>query len=222
MNVSELYQISFPGMKKILYGTAILFILSVANACSRSNGTPPIINNLSKTSFQLINQDSSKVNFTQSLKGKYTLLAFIYTHCPFMCPLITANMAKIQRKLGNRSNVQFVEITFDPKRDTPAHLKKYMGWYKINPRNFTMLTGDSSTIAAVMKAAHIRYFISKRDTTPTGKPQYFFKHTNRIDVLDRKARVRFRYPGSVVSADTVIKDLNRLRLRQNNSVKNGS
>ncbi len=182
--------------------------------CSNGGSGPPVINDLSNASYQLINQDSARVNFAQGLKGKYTILSFVYTHCPYMCRLITANMVSIQRKIGKAPDVQFVEITFDPKRDTPSRLRKYMHRYKVDTRNFNIFTGDSTTIDSVMKAANIKYFVNERDTTEAGKPQYFFKHTNRIEILDKKARVRFEYPGSAVSADTVIQNLNTLRSNQ--------
>jgi protein SCO1/2 len=198
---------------------ALIAITVIMTGCSNVGSSPPVINDLSNASYQLVNQDSTQVNFTKDLKGKYTVLTFVYTHCPYMCRLITANMVSIQRKLGNTPNVQFVEITFDPKRDTPSELRKYMHRYRVDTRNFTMFTGDSTTIDSVMKAADIKYFVNKRDTTKGGKPQYFFKHTNRIEVLDKKARVRFQYPGSAVSADTVIQDLNKLRSDQQSKSK---
>jgi protein SCO1/2 len=198
-------------MKQLLGGVSVLLLFLLA-ACSQSHTSgPPVIDDLGKANYHLINQDSAKVNFSQDFKGKYTILAFIYTHCPFMCPLITGNMGKIQRELGDTTNVQFVEITFDPKRDTPARLRKYMASYHLNMRNFQDLTGDSTTIARLMKQAHIKYFVNRRDTTKSGKPQYFFKHTNRIEILDKKGRVRYKYPGSVVPAQKVIQDLKHLQ-----------
>jgi protein SCO1/2 len=193
---------------------AVIIIAVIMGGCSSGGSGPPVINDLSNASYELINQDSARVNFAKDLKGKYTVLSFVYTHCPYMCRLITANMVSIQRKLGKTPDVQFVEVTFDPRRDTPSRLRKYMHRYKVNTRNFMMFTGDSLTIDSVMKAANIKYFVNKRDTTEAGIPQYFFKHTNRIDVLDKKARVRFAYPGSAVSADTVVQDLNKLRSNQ--------
>lgn len=160
-------------MKKNLIGISILALLLFVS-CSQSNVPgPPVLNDLSEANYHLVNQDSAKVNFVQDLKGKYTILGFIYTHCQFMCRLITANMGKMQQLLGKAPNVQFVEITFDPKRDTPARLRHYMKAYKLNPRNFEILTGDSTTIARVMRQAHIKYFVNKRDTTKAGVPQYF-------------------------------------------------
>jgi protein SCO1/2 len=198
-------------MKRFTSGIPLLLLFLFASCSQSSPSGPPVINNLGKANYHLVNQDSSKIDFTQDLKGEYTILGFIYTHCNYMCRLITGNMGKIQRELGDSTNVQFVEITFDPKRDTPSRLRKYMKSYKLDPRNFQILTGDSLTIARVMRQAHIKYFVNRRDTTQAGKPQYFFKHTNRIEILDKKGRVRYEYPGSVVPADKVIQDLKHLQ-----------
>jgi protein SCO1/2 len=188
-----------------------IFAIAVLTGCSHSDSSPPVVNDLSGADYHLVNQDSASVNFTQDLKGKYTILGFIYTHCMYMCRLITANMYKIQQELGKAPNVQYVEITFDPKRDTPSVLRKYMKSYKLDPDNFQILTGDSTKIARLMRQAKIKYFVSKRDTTPGGQPQYFIKHTNRIEILDKKGRVRYKYPGSVVPAEKVIQDLHHLQ-----------
>src|SRR5699024_1134741 len=148
-----------------LLGTSVILCTFFA-ACSQSNPPgPPVITNLSQANYHLINQDSASVNFSQDFKGKYTILGFIYTHCQYMCRLITANMGKIQHELGSAPNVQFVEVTFDPKRDTPARLRQYMKSYKLDQSNFQILTGDSSTIATLLRQAHIKYFVNKRDTT---------------------------------------------------------
>lgn len=203
---------------KRLFPAIFVIMCFVFAACSSSNQSgPPVINDLSQADYHLVNQDSAAVTFTQDLKGKYTVLGFIYTHCQYMCRLITANMGKIQQKLGKAPNVQFVEITFDPKRDTPAVLRKYMKSYKLKPDNFQILTGDSLTIAKLLDQAHIKYFVNKRDTTKAGVPQYFFKHTNRIEILDKKGRVRYKYPGSVVPAERVIQDLKKLQSKESES-----
>lgn len=198
-------------MKRFLLGISIVTCLFLAGCSQSKPPGPPVINDMSQAKYHLINQDSAAVTFTQDLKGKYTVLGFIYTHCQYMCRLITANMAKIQQKLDQASKVQFVEITFDPERDTPERLRHYMKSYKLDPTNFQILTGDSLTIAKVLDQMHVKYFINRRDTTKAGVPQYFFKHTNRIVILDKKGRVRYKYPGSVVPAQKVIHDLRKLQ-----------
>jgi len=171
---------------------------------------PEVIHDLSESSFTVLNQDSTEINFPQDFKGKYTVVGFIYTHCPDVCPVISAKLGNVNRQLPDDIEVQFVQVTFDPKRDTPSVLKKYMENFKLNKPNFTAVTGDSVTIDTLLGSMDIVANIAYSRTTPGGKKNYFMNHTNRILLMDKKARVRYEYPGSAVKEQHIIDDLNKL------------
>lgn len=197
----------FPSKKSffsLLTGGVFLLLLA---QCS----SPKVVHDLSEASFTLVNQDSAAVNFPQDFKGEYVVAAFIYTHCPDVCRITTSNMKRISQKLKDAPKVNFVEITFDPKRDTPAVLRDYMTLYELEEPTFTMLTGDTSEVNALLKKLNIKTAVSYRDTTKSGKVKYYFKHTDRIIVMDKKGRVRYQYPGSLVPPKNVVEDLNKLR-----------
>ncbi len=172
---------------------------------------PDVIHNLSEVSFSLVNQDSIAVSFPQDFKGNYTIAAFIYTHCPDVCRITTSNMVRISKNLKNKANVQFVEVTFDPERDTPAVLNDYMQLYSLDESKFTMLTGNPIEVDALLDSLDIKTAISYTDTSENGKVNYYFNHTDRIIIIDKKGRVRFQYPGSLVPPENVIEDLNSIR-----------
>ena len=54
-------------------------------------------------------------------------MTFIYATCTDTCPLLTAKMAGMQKRLGPDfgPRVRFVSITVDPERDTPEILTQY-------------------------------------------------------------------------------------------------
>jgi protein SCO1/2 len=58
------------------------------------------------------------------LRGKVLAVTFIFASCSDTCPLLTAKMAEVQRRLGADfgSRVGFVSITVDPANDTPERL----------------------------------------------------------------------------------------------------
>ena len=70
--------------------------------------------------FTLTDQTSRPFKF-QSLRGKVAIIAFAYTTCPDVCPLITAAMRQAQEGLtkDERALTYFVTITTDPEIDTP-------------------------------------------------------------------------------------------------------
>lgn len=194
-------------MKQFNFLIALLMICVIA-ACRNS---PEVIHNLEGADYPLLNQDSTVVNFPSDFAGEYLVIGFIYTHCPDICPITTANMKNIRALLKDTSNVHFVAITFDPLRDTPSVLKNYMESFKLDEDNFTMLTGDSATVDSVLQAMDIDAEIAYVDTTAEGKRSYRMNHTDRISVMDSRGRVRFEYPGSRVPPEHVVEDLTSLR-----------
>jgi protein SCO1/2 len=80
--------------------------------------------------FKLINQDGRTIRLGQ-FKGRVLLLTFIYTRCPLAdyCPRMSHNFAEIDKALQGDprlyAKTHLLSISFDPKYDTPAVLKKY-------------------------------------------------------------------------------------------------
>ena len=94
--------------KNFLNKISFIFFFSVIliNGCGKKL---PENRPIGVKSIVLLNQDSSKVIFPESFKGKTLLLCFIYTNCPDICPMTTHNMQLIQEqvKKDNIKNVQF-------------------------------------------------------------------------------------------------------------------
>ncbi len=163
-------------------------------------------------SYSLINQDSSKVIFPGAFKGKILVMSFIYTNCPDICPLTTHNMQMIQEqvKKDNIKNVQFVELSFDPTRDTPSILKEYGDIRNIDYSNFEFLTGKKSVVDTLIH--HMDVIAIQGDTTYTKshQPVYFFTHTDRITLLDQNGRIRNEYRGSKTNIEKIVNDIKTL------------
>ncbi|MFU4581445.1 SCO family protein [Pseudomonas aeruginosa] len=101
----------------------------------------------------LVTQDGETVRFYDDLlKGKAVVINVIYTHCKDLCPLTTANLARVQKLLGERvgKDIFFYSITVDPERDTPAVLKAYAEKFHVGP-GWLFLTGKKEDITLVQK-----------------------------------------------------------------------
>ena len=86
---------------------------------------------------------------SESLKGDYWLVDFIFTNCPGPCPIMTSEMAKIERDYAEVKNLRFVSISVDPKRDTPEVLKEYGRKYGADFDKWVFLTGDFDKVQQV-------------------------------------------------------------------------
>jgi len=78
----------------------------------------------------LINQDGRTIHLSD-FAGKALLVTFIYTRCPMpnFCPRLSSQFARIHDELKRNpedySKTHLLTISFDPKYDTPAVLRKY-------------------------------------------------------------------------------------------------
>ncbi len=187
---------------------SILFILFLFLL---SCDSPEVIKDLSGRSFELLNQDSSRVTFPADFENQITVVGFIYTNCPDVCPAITANMNNVNQQLESNDNVHFLGVTFDPERDRPSVLKNYMQQFKLDEDQFTFVTGDTTTVDSLLSALDIRAEVSYRKKSEEGKQLYFMQHTNRISLLDPQGRLRMEFSGSFAKPEHIIEGINRLR-----------
>jgi cytochrome oxidase Cu insertion factor (SCO1/SenC/PrrC family) len=84
--------------------------------------------------FVLVDENGEYVSFTQ-FEGKVVVVSFLFTRCPDICPVVSANLAYITEELGERhgSEVQILTITVDPWTDNSSVLRDYastrgLGW----------------------------------------------------------------------------------------------
>ena len=75
--------------------------------------------------FSFINQDNDII-IRDSLQGYIYIANFFFTSCPTICPVMTKNMAYVQRKLSVYPNIKFVSHTVDPANDTPERMLSYV------------------------------------------------------------------------------------------------
>lgn len=120
-----------------------------------------------------------------SYRGKIVMLYFGYTHCPDVCPLTLAHMHQVMLKLGvDAKDVQFIMVTVDPDRDTPAVLHQYVTTF--DPR-FVGLTGTQDQIAALAKRYRAFY---KRQAPKTPSGNYEVDHSAAIYIFGRQDHAR--------------------------------
>ncbi len=94
----------------------------------------------------LITHEGKEVNFYDDLiKGKVVAINFIYTTCPDVCPLETAQLVKVQKILRDKigKDIHIYSITIDPETDTPEVLKEYRKRYRAK---WDFLTGNKDDI----------------------------------------------------------------------------
>ncbi len=135
-------------------------------------------------------KDTSGHVVTQAaLNGKWTAVFFGYTYCPDICPTTFQVLGRAQKLLeasqaggAKADNLQFLFITVDPARDTPAVLGAYVksGGF---PSHVIGLTGTDDQIAAAAKAYRATY-----QKEPQTDGTYVMAHTDIVYLMDPKGR----------------------------------
>ena len=83
---------------------------------------PPITVN----EFQLIDDKGEIVTMSQ-FEGQVVVVTFLFTRCPDICPVVSANLAFIAQELGDLhgTSVQILTVTVDPWTDNSSVLGNY-------------------------------------------------------------------------------------------------
>ena len=163
---------------------ALLWMLGLA-ACSEPKPELPV-NTRMGGDFVLLDQNGLMFN-AEDLHGKLSLMFFGFTHCPDICPATLARTVGAWKELSaaEREQVNVVFVTFDPARDTPAHLKEYLNFF--DP-SVIGLTGTVEDIAEMAGRYGVVYL---QEAAESGAEQdYLFSHSDFVYLLDQQGRVR--------------------------------
>jgi len=119
------------------------------------------------------------------LKGKWSFLFFGYTHCPDICPMTLAILARaredIVKSTVGAKDVQFVFISVDPDRDTASKLRQYVTYFDTS---FLGVTGDNAQLGNLAGQLGAAYQVA---ITP-GVENYPVYHTAAVFLVDPRAR----------------------------------
>jgi len=130
-------------------------------------------------------------------------VTFIYASCADTCPLLTAKLVGVERRLGPGpgARTHFVAITVDPDRDTPDVLREYGAGHGARPGGWAFLTGTREEIRAVAQ----RYGVHVKRN-----PEGDVDHTFLTSIIDREGVLRVQYLGVRFDPGELLRDLRSL------------
>ena len=197
-------------MNKVLLLFPITFILLLSISCKEKL---PLDKDLTKKSYNLINQEGEEVEFPEIIRGSITVLGFIYTHCPDICPMTTHNMYLTERELkkANINDVKFVALSFDPDRDSPAVLKKFAEARELDIKSWMLLTGEKNTVNELLKRFDVKAIKTDESVDEEGNSEYSMMHTDRISLIDENGILRKNYKGSTLNIEELVNDIKTLK-----------
>lgn len=123
--------------------------------------------------FTLTDHNGQEVT-EKTYSGQYKLVFFGYTFCPDVCPTTLTTLSNTMDILGDAgSKVTPLFISVDPERDTPEHLKEYVGYF--HP-SIIALTGTDQQVKDVAKAYRVYY--AKAKPSKEDPEDYLVDHTS--------------------------------------------
>ena len=169
----------------------------------------PLDKDLTRKNYTFFNQDSVEVIFPGIIKDKVTVIGFIFTNCPDICPMTTHNMYLTQQKLKKNAidNVLFVTVTFDPDRDFPSVLKKFGEIRETDFTNWVFLWGDKKSTESLLRRFDITALKTDSTYFDDGELTYSIMHTDRISLIDNESRLKKNYRGSKVNLEELYNDI---------------
>ncbi len=170
----------------------------------------------------LVNQLGDTVSL-YDIKNRVIVADFFFTRCPFVCPAMTKNMAKLQqsfshynegRKIVDSSIVRFLSFSIDPDRDSVAAIKKYADKFRVDHDNWWLLTGNKKAIY------DFGFNELKIGLVEGGNVDSSFMHSEKFVLLDKDYLVRGYYNGlDTSSLAALAKDIGLLMLEKDRKKK---
>jgi protein SCO1/2 len=178
----------------LFLGIVIVFpltVFAIVNWYERTVQSLPVLINKEHRigDFKLINQQGNK-STTEEWRGKIVVANFFFTHCPVICPKMTANLKKLQETFAGNENLMLVSFSVDPQRDSVAELKKHAERFYINESNWQLLTGSKKEIYRLARKS-----FQVVATDGDGGDNDFI-HSDQLILIDSKKRIRGYYEGT--------------------------
>ena len=157
--------------------------------------------------FNLINQNGEKVT-QKTFENKIFIADFFFTTCPGICPMMTANMFKLQEEFKKDTDVLLLSHSVTPEIDSVPKLKEYALDKKIDDKKWHLVTGDRKQIYDLGRNA---YFVEENLGEPLGIDD--FLHTENFVLIDKEKHIRGIYNGlNRASMAQLIVDIKALKL----------
>ena len=132
--------------------------------------------------FKFINQNGDTVT-NADFEGKIYVADFFFTHCPTICPKVTAQMLRVHDQFKDSSMVLLLSHSIDPKNDTICRLNEYAGKLGVVAPKWHFVTGEKDSIYSI---ADDYFSIAKENPNSPGG----FDHSGRLILVDKKRHVR--------------------------------
>jgi len=146
--------------------------------------------------FSLIDSSGQPLSQAQ-LAGGVWIADFIFTHCPGVCPVLSAQMSKLQHVLPPQGPdaVRLVSFSVDPANDTPEVLRAYAERFAAEQGRWLFVTGQRDALYTLIgEGFHLA--VADRPKGENTGGEGLITHSDRFVLIDRNLQIRGYYHGT--------------------------
>jgi protein SCO1 len=135
----------------------------------------------------LTDQYGKKVDLAK-LKGHTVLVAFLYTHCTDLCPIVAGKLHTAYAGLKKSERPIFLAVSVDPAHDTPKSAAEFNRRHRTTGE-IDWLLGSRAELEKVWTAWGVK---PERDANDPEE----IEHNAEIFAIDKQGQIRALYPPS--------------------------
>jgi len=191
-----------PGLAAAIVAIVIAVVTAPADAQHQHHAAPaapPRSDSVYELSASFVDQDGKTVGL-DLFRGHPVLISMFYTTCRDACPLLVADLKRIERGLpaSTRTDLRVVLVSLDPEHDTPEALRALARAHGLDTSRWRLLRAPDDTVRDVAAVLGIRY-----RRLPGGG----FNHSSVITLLDSSGVILTRVEGLGQPTDAVRESL---------------
>ena len=147
-------------------------------------------------SFSFANQNGDTITL-DDVKDKVFVVEYFFTTCGSICPVMTAQMTRVQSKFNGQEDLKILSFTVDPETDTVKVMRRYASKHKAVDGQWHFLTGEKDELYSLARNS---FFVLKpAEAANLGDAGSDFIHTNNFVLVDKQQRIRGYYDGTSIS-----------------------
>ncbi len=160
---------------------------------------PPVLRQLPE--WRLVDQDGEDFG-SADLAGDVYVASFVFTRCATVCPRLTAEVSRLQRRYREEGvdGVRLVSFSVDPEHDTPERLRDYAGRRSLDLERWRLVTGGEQEVRSIVVSG---FALPMGERIDLAGGLVDVAHAARLVLVDRDGGVRGYYGSDAVGLDEI-------------------
>ena len=166
----------------------------------------------------VLDETGRRHDLVDLVRGRTTVLSFIYTRCGDVCPTATLDLSQLQDLAGQdrrlRGRMRLITMSLDAEHDTPEVMREFAAQWRSGDRaspEWLFLTATDREAIAPVLAAYNQRIDRKPDPASPGGP---LNHIFRAFLIDDEGLIRNIYSLEFFQPKLVLNDVHSLLIER--------